>query len=83
MLDNANRPDVQAMQDRKLVYKYYKTFRQVAFFDGALDKIIDENINMQELCHFKSYVNLGLYTIPMRFMLIIIMIVLVKLYFIM
>jgi Rps23 Pro-64 3,4-dihydroxylase Tpa1-like proline 4-hydroxylase len=63
MLDNANRPDVQAMQDRKLVYRITPDLLdKLHFFDGALDKIIDENINMEEYAHFKSYVNLGLYT---------------------
>lgn len=63
ILDNANRGDVQDMQDRKLVYRITpELLDKLHFFDGALNTIIDEHIPENKYDHFKSYVNLGLYT---------------------
>lgn len=63
MLDNANRPDVQSLQDRKLVYRISpEILDNLHFFDGPLKSIIDELIPENEYNHFRSYVNLGLHT---------------------
>ncbi len=63
MLDNANRGDVQELQDRKLVYRITpELLDKLHFFDGALDPILEERVPNETYEHFKSYVNLGLYT---------------------
>ena len=63
ILDNANRPDVQGMQDRKLVYRLDPDLLdKLHFFDGPLKTIIDEKIPEDSYHHFRSYVNLGLHT---------------------
>jgi Rps23 Pro-64 3,4-dihydroxylase Tpa1-like proline 4-hydroxylase len=63
VLKNANRPDVQDMQDRKLVSVLDpSTLDSLHFFDGALDTIIGEQIPSDDYAHFRSYTNLGLYT---------------------
>lgn len=61
ILDNANRPDVQSMQDRKLVYRITpELLDKIHFFDGSLNTFLDEQIPESDYEHFKSYVNLGL-----------------------
>ena len=63
ILDNANRPDVQDMQDRKLVFRIDpEMLDKLHFFDGPLKTIIDEVIPEEQYFHFRSYVNLGLHT---------------------
>lgn len=62
-LANANRGDVQTLQDRKLVsYVSPQTLDQIHFWDGPLDPILNLHIPSEEYGIFKAYVNLGLYT---------------------
>jgi hypothetical protein len=62
-LANANRGDVQTLQDRKLVFHLTpQILDSIHFWDGALDPIIKEQIPLDEYSIFKAYVNLGLYT---------------------
>lgn len=63
ILDNANRPDVQVLQDRKLVYRISpEILDKLHFFDGPLNTILDELVPDEKYEHFRSYVNLGLHT---------------------